>query len=94
MRKLKRIVLKNVFRMTNSEMAAITGCESGPMNYISLTCPTGTLRAGETITAYGDGACTSGSDWVRCEMGTTAPTQGQYVSCGNYDTHIWGIHLK
>ncbi len=38
MRKLKRFMLNNVSRMTNSEMATITGCESGPMNYISLIC--------------------------------------------------------
>lgn len=83
--------MNNVSRLSNGEMAAIIGSESGPMKYISLTCPTGTLRAGETITAHGDGACTSGADRVRREMGTTAPTQGEYVSCNNYDTHIWGI---
>lgn len=94
MRKLKRFALNNVSRMTNSEMATIVGCESGPMKYISLTCPANTLRAGETITAYGDGDCTSGTDWVRCEAGKTAPTQGQYVSCGNYDTHIWVLLPK
>lgn len=94
MRKIKQFKLNSMSCMTNSEMATVVGSESGPLKYISLTCPAGTRRAGETITAYGDGACTSGSDWVRCEIGTTAPTQGQYVSCANYDTHIWGVVLK
>ncbi len=91
MKKIKRFVLNNVSCLTNSEMITIVGRESGPMKYISLVCPTGTLRAGETIIAYGDGTCTSGTDWVRYEMGSTPPTQGQYVSCNNYDTYIWGV---
>lgn len=94
MRKIKRLVLSNAFCLTKNEMVAITGSESGPMKYISLTCPADTLRAGEIITAYGDGVCSKGNDWVRCEMGTMAPTQGQYVSCNNYNTYIWGVHLK
>lgn len=89
MRKLKKMVLNNASRLTDREMASIMGCESGPMNYISLTCPPNTLRKGKTFSARGDGPCSSGTDWVRCEMGTTPPTQGQYVSCNNYNTYIW-----
>lgn len=94
MRKIKRVLLKNITCISRNEMANLIGGESGPMKYISLTCPAHTLRKGEIITAYGDGLCTAGADWVRCEMGTTAPTQGQYVSCNNYDTDIWGVLPK
>lgn len=81
MKTIKKIVLKDATVLKSEEMKHIFGgdADSGyqaPMQSASIECKEGMLP-GQTITAHGDGPCSSTTTSVKC----SGPTQSQERNC-------------
>lgn len=87
MKTIKKIVLKDATVLKSEEMKHIFGgdADSGyqaPMQSSTLECKSGYL-SGQTITAHGDGPCSSTAFSVKC----SGPTQSMELDCDN-NKHI------